>query len=202
MKNALIRRWIFIAAALSGILTTIPLDRAGAHGAVSMENDICKLKVAGYFMHFAGYQPDHSISEFCEDIPMTGRTIIVLDFIDDALRDMLASVQIIKQEQSGIVNPDAVAAETAILDIPPRKYPNGTITLNVDFRDAGNYLGVVTVGDRTQFTARFPFSVGIGRSWRMIAFWSTIVLAGAIALFFWAVRHRMNAAASANPEED
>jgi len=38
-------------------------------------------------MHFAGYQPDSSRSEFCEDIPRVGRTVIVLDFIDDALRD-------------------------------------------------------------------------------------------------------------------
>jgi hypothetical protein len=191
----------FGAVTLSGLFAMIPLGGAGAHGAVSMENDICKLKVASYFMHFAGYQPDRSITEFCEDIPMTGRTIIVLDFIDDALRDMPAAVQIMRQDKSGSRDPDAAAAGPAVLDLPARKYPNGTITLNVAFKDAGNYMGIVTVGDGSEYTASFPFSVGVNRSWYQIALWSMGVIASAVLLFFWAMRHRAHTIAANGAEE-
>src|ERR1700730_2484538 len=81
---------------------------AAGHGAVSMEQDICKLKVGSLQMHFAGYQPDSSRSEFCEDIPRIGRTVIVLDFIDDALRDLKTEVLIVRNPGSAADGKDEV----------------------------------------------------------------------------------------------
>ena len=55
-----------------------------AHGGLSMEQDMCKLTVGPYMMHFAGYQEDAQRTEFCEDIPHKGPTIVVLDMVDPA----------------------------------------------------------------------------------------------------------------------
>jgi hypothetical protein len=194
IKIMVIRRCVFAIAVFA--IMTMTSFRANAHGAVAMENDICKLKVAGYFMHFAGYQPDHSITEFCEDIPMAGRTVIVLDFIDDALRDMAVAAYIVKQEKSGPIDPDSVTLMPAVLNVPARKYPSGTITLNLAFKEPGNYLGVVTVGDRAQYVASFPFSVGVDRTWRSFAIWGAVVIALAFAIFLWAYRQRTLAIAA------
>lgn len=164
-------------------------QRAVAHGAVTMEADICKLKVAGYFMHFTGYQPQSSRAEFCEDIPALGRTVIVLDFVDDALRDMTTSVQIVRKGGSSASMEKLQAnEETGLLFVPPKKYPNGTIKLDVTFHEPGNYVGIVTVGDKNESVATFPFDVG--RSQRPMQFMSygavIVLLAG--GTFLWAKR--------------
>src|SRR6516164_8641091 len=73
--------WLLVAVYTSG--------EATAHGGLAMEKDYCKLRVGPHVMHFTGYQPgDGYRKEFCEDIPSTGATIVVLDFIDDVLREL------------------------------------------------------------------------------------------------------------------
>ena len=68
-----------------------------AHGGLSMEQDMCKLTVGPYMMHFAGYQEDAQRTEFCEDIPHKGPTIVVLDMVDPALRDMPVEFRIVRK---------------------------------------------------------------------------------------------------------
>jgi hypothetical protein len=69
---------------------------AFAHGGLSMDEDTAS--VGPYLMHFVGYQPDSASGpkEFCEDIPETGRTIVVLDYLNDELRDLPTEVRIIR----------------------------------------------------------------------------------------------------------
>ena len=48
-------------------------------------------------MHFTGYQPEATQEkEFCEDIPATGRTVVALDYIEEALRPLPTEVRIIR----------------------------------------------------------------------------------------------------------
>jgi hypothetical protein len=130
-------------------------DEATAHGGLAMEKDYCKLRVGPHVMHFTGYQPgDGYRREFCEDIPSTGATIVILDFIDDALRDLPVSVRIIRDTRSDLDS-------ATVYDAPPKVYPMGTFSFNYQFQEAGNYVGLVTVGDGNQrVIGRFPFSVG------------------------------------------
>ena len=176
-------RWCAAVALVAPSILCLGHGTAHAHGAVSMDADICKLKIAGYFMHFAGYQPDLSRTEFCEDIPSAGRTVIVLDFIDDALRDQAVSVHIVKRQGTAMT-----ATDSGILDIPPRKYPNGTITVRVDLPDNGNYLGMVSMGERGENVASFPFAVGRNTMLLPIVASAAAVLAGAGLVFFWVMR--------------
>ena len=137
-------------AALAGLAGS---PSARAHGGLSMEQDLCKLTVGRYFMHFAGYQEDAQRSEFCEDIPMSGRTFIVLDFIDDPLRETPVEVRIARRDASGTPTTD-------LIHLPPRLYPGGTITLDLDIPQNGDYVGIVTAGKRGEERAVFPFAVG------------------------------------------
>jgi hypothetical protein len=162
---------------------------AVAHGAVSMEADICKLKVAGHFMHFTGYQPQSSRAEFCEDIPALGRAVIVLDFVDDALRDMATSVKIVRSggSSASIEKMDA-NGKGSLLFVAPRKYPNGTIKLDVTFDEPGNYVGIVTVGDKNESVATFPFDVGRSQRPMQFAIYGAVVALLAGMTFLWAKR--------------
>jgi hypothetical protein len=130
--------------------------QAQAHGGLSMAEDMCKLTVGPYMMHFTGYQPESTQEkQFCEDIPGTGQTVVVLDYIEQELRSLPTEVRIIRDTGSEN-NLDAIT----VLHLPPKVYPNGSIDFTYTFEQPGKFVGMVTVGDKQQHISRFPFSVG------------------------------------------
>ena len=169
------------------VLTVLLCLSAGAafpHGSVSMDEDMCKLRVGKYVMHFAGYQPEtvSGPKEFCEDIPEVANTIIVLDYLNEELRDIPAEVRIIR-DQGGEQNLDAVT----VFQLPPKVYPTGSLSLETKFTEAGKYIGLVTLGGKEQAVARFPFFVGKkAKHW----YWLLPALAGAVGLYFLGMHQR------------
>lgn len=173
------------ASMLAGALS-LPLA-VQAHGGLSMDQDICKLTVGPYLMHFAGYQEDAQRSEFCEDIPHTGRTIIVLDVIDDALRDMPTEVRIVRKSEGPL------ESAPLVYSLAPKVYPRGTLTLTHDFTEAGDYVGLVYAGEGRQHAAVFPFSVGADRTTPKVIAGSAVLLLLGVAGFVFA-RYRLDRA--------
>ncbi len=137
-------------------LTALLSSQAYAHGGLSMAEDMCKLTVGPYMMHFSGYQPANTQDkQFCEDIPATGQTIVVLDYIEQELRSLPAEVRIIKDTGSE----DNLESIT-VLHLPPKVYGNGSIDFTHTFENPGQFVGIVTVGENQEHISRFPFSVG------------------------------------------
>lgn len=137
-------------------LTTLLSSQVYAHGGLSMAEDMCKLTVGPYMMHFSGYQPANTQEkQFCEDIPATGQTIVVLDYIEQELRSLPAEVRIIKDTGSE----DNLESIT-IFHLPSKVYPNGSIDFTHTFDKPGKFVGIVTVGGKQEHVSRFPFSVG------------------------------------------
>lgn len=170
-------------AGLIGLLAVLGIPGyALAHGGVAMDQDVCKLTIGPYVMHFTGYQPDASRSEFCEDIPNIGRTIIVLDFLDNAVRDIPLEFAIVKQA-SGAVDEGAV-----IYRIPAQRYPTGSMAIEYAFSEPGNYAGIVVLKDQANHRSIFPFEVGGKRIVLWLAAGGVATIAGAVALFLWAKR--------------
>lgn len=141
------------------VCLSLALAAPGAvgHGGLSMDKDFCKLRVGPYVMHFTGYQPDGGQKEFCEDIPQTGRTIIVLDYVDERLRSLPVELHIVRDTGN-----DAQAAAQPVAHVPPKVYANGSFYLEHEFPEAGKFVGLLTVMDAQTHVARFPFSVGAG----------------------------------------
>ena len=141
-----------VVCALSVFVST----QAHAHGGLSMAEDMCKLTVGPYMMHFSGYQPENTQQkQFCEDIPATGHTIVVLDYIEQELRTLPAEVRIIKDTGSE----DNLEANT-VFHLPAKVYANGSIDFNHTFEQPGKFVGIVTVGEKGEHISKFPFSVG------------------------------------------
>jgi hypothetical protein len=183
--------WLF--ATLLIVAGVIIAGEAAAHGGLAMEKDYCKLRVGRYVMHFTGYQPgDGYRTEFCEDIPSTGPTIVILDFIDDALRDLPVGVRIIRDDGGGRDLDSAT-----VYDVPPKIYPMGTFSFDYQFQQAGNYVGLVTVGDGSQqVVGRFPFAVGASFHKRH-SFLAVLLAAGLAAIYLiWRRRRAAKAAAA------
>ena len=129
---------------------------AHAHGGLSMAEDMCKLTVGPYMMHFTGYQPGNTQQKaFCEDIPGTGETVVVLDYIEQELRSLPTEVRIIRDTGSE-ENLEAIT----ILHLPSKVYANGSIDFTHIFPEKGNFVGIVTVTGDQPYVSRFPFSVG------------------------------------------
>jgi hypothetical protein len=149
--------------ALLGLLLSVSLPHAmeaRAHGGLSLADDVCKLTIGPYTMHFTGYQPEATQEkEFCEDIPATGRTVVALDYIEEALRPLPTEVRIVRDTGAPEVAKDKLD-EITILHIPAKVYPNGSITFEYNFPQPGKFVGLVTVGDKQEYVSRFPFSVG------------------------------------------
>jgi len=136
-----------------------------AHGGLSLADDVCKLTIGPYTMHFTGYQPDSTQEkEFCEDIPAIGRTVVALDYIEEALRPLPTEVRIIRDTGPGGGQPGPEEQQNlegiTILHVPPKVYPNGSINFEYQFAQPGKFVGLVTVGEKGEYVSRFPFSVG------------------------------------------
>jgi len=138
--------------ALAALVST----QVHAHGGLSMAEDMCKLTVGPYMMHFSGYQPENTQQkQFCEDIPATGQTIVVLDYIEQELRTLPAEVRIIKDTGT-----EENLESLTVFHIPAKVYPNGSIDFAYTFDKPGKFVGIVTVGEKKEHISKFPFSVG------------------------------------------
>jgi len=158
-----------------------------AHGGLSMAEDMCKLTIGPYTMHFTGYQPDSTQEkEFCEDIPVTGRTVVAFDYIEEALRPLPTEVRVIRDTGS-----EEDLDGITILHMPSKVYPNGSINFEHNFSQPGDFVGLVTVRGEQEYVSRFPFSVGQGSS-IMPAGWVFAMMAaiGAGAFFLFKVGRR------------
>ncbi len=185
--------------ALIGLMLTLGLPfsmQVQAHGGLSLADDICKLTIGPFTMHFTGYQPDATQEkEFCEDIPATGRTVVALDYIEEALRPLPTEVRIIRDTgaQAGAEgNLDAIT----ILHIPAKIYPNGSINFEYDFMQPGKFVGLVTVRDKEEYVSRFPFSVGEPKGTSPYLIFAIAAVIGAAAFFFLRSRKSANSSAA------
>ncbi|MGH7856039.1 MAG: hypothetical protein ACREQY_01825 [Candidatus Binatia bacterium] len=172
-----------ITAALF-LLALVP--RALGHGGLSMENDYCKLRIGTYSMHFSGYQPDSTAErEFCEDIPATGRTVIVLDFLHEKLRRLPVEVRIVRD-----VGDESNLEAITVFHQPPAVYPKGTLSVEHSFPERGSFVGLVTVADEAPQVSRFPFAVGEGgtRAWLLYGLIGAGALGVGVALFLYSSR--------------
>lgn len=145
---------------------------AWGHGGVSMEDDMCLLTVGTYQAHFTGYQPQsRATQEFCEDIPVVGKSIFVIDFIHDELRGMDVDFRIIKDVKkigikatlADLGTKEDIIANT-IYHQEPQRFPRGTMTNTINFTEEGQYVGLVTaVNPETgrELVSVFPFAVGV-----------------------------------------
>ena len=115
--------FIFIMALHAGV--------AGAHGNVAMEQDSCMRRAGGGSMlHLSVYHPEIEPSaHYCTEIPNVGETYLVIDLVDQALRDMPVGMEIVKG--SG-------ADSEIIKAIKPIYHPSGSLSQKV-YLEQGEY---------------------------------------------------------------
>ncbi len=177
---------MLLAASLPGPAT--------GHGGVAMDKDVCKLRLGPYVMHFTGYQVRNfgGNTEFCEDIPALGKTILVMDAVDPVLREIPITARIVRDVGGGnkLTEMGSEIDKVTIVKIPEKVYPTGSLSMEYDFKQPGYFVGVVTAGPHGEYVSMFPFSVGVNRN----AYWLYAFLAAipvfVFGLFAYSVRNR------------
>ena len=161
-----------------------------------LDKNFCILKFGPYGMHLTEYQPDTSDrQELCGDIPSTGRTVVVLDFIEGELRSLPVEVRVIKDTGS-----EQDLQAITVVHLPARVYTGGFINFEYSFSQPGKFIGIITVRGKEEHVARFPISVGEGGMASHLMHYMMVivpvaVLAGGAAIFFF-VRSRRKSTVS------
>jgi len=97
-------------------------DIAAAHGTASGEDDPCMRRVGERVVHFNAYQPQYQLKDqYCTDIPQEGETFLVVDLVDQALRNEPVGMRIVRGNGSNETEGEIVA------DIRPSTHPDGVL---------------------------------------------------------------------------
>jgi len=160
---------------------------AFASGGVILKGDVCIIEVGFYEARFTAYQPQTSGNEeFCEDLPDTGESIFVLDYLHASMREVPVSFRIIR-DTTGlgrfVQHDDILAIEDidalTVFYQPPVIEPGASFRIEHVFAEKGEYVGIVTAGHPTNdtlYSAVFPFTVGAFK----FPYWTLAIVFGAI----------------------
>ena len=172
-------------------MAAMPTAGTLAGGGLVLEDDVCIIRIDFYSAHFTAYQPNTSGNkQFCRDLPDTGETIFVLDYLHQSLKEVPVDFRIIR-DVTGLgrfVKPKHVEAiedieqHTVFYQLPTVR-PDASLKIEYEFVEEGAYIGIVTAGHPskdTVYTTVFPFEVG-GSNFAWLA---PLFLLLAAAVFF------------------
>lgn len=144
-------------------------SQAGAHGGEGMggmdKMDACVHKKGHYTVHFSAYQQQYGesaigmlhevgseglkreLQSYCEGVPKTGKMAITFDLLNEEMRELPISVQIVEAgEESGKGHHEEEghgAHSHAIASLPPTVYRDGSIRLTANIPTAGHYKAIM-----------------------------------------------------------
>lgn len=184
-------------------LLCLPGAAALAHGGVVGEDDICVINIGYLKAHFKIYVPQETgHDDYCEDIPVRGESVFIMEYQHESLNDSLIDFRIIRNvtgkgtfarlgDVQAIDDLDAVTVRYEAPAVVPAVY-----MLLHEFEQDGDYIGIVSAAsdDRdTHYTAVFPFAVG----YTGIGVWPWIL--GALVVLqlqFWFMSRRRKSGAA------
>lgn len=174
------------------LLCLLCANKIFAHGSVVAGGDLCVIKIGFYTAHFKIFQPQTSRNkEFCEDLPATGESIFVMEYLHQFLGEVPIEFRIIKNE-TGLGRFTRLADVESISDLDAvtvfhRKpvIEKDVYTIRYAFETDGDYLGLVMAKHpqtEEQYMAVFPFHVGkVNWGWAPIF----LALAALAQLGYW-----------------
>jgi hypothetical protein len=142
-----------------------------AGGGLVIEDDACIIKIDFYSAHFTAYQPATSgEKQFCQELPETGLTLFVLDYLHQSLKEVPVDFRIIRDVtgQGQFVKLKHVEelgdlGQHTVFYQPPLIRTDGSFQVEHEFTEPGTYIGIVSAGhpsNPTLHTAAFSFTVG------------------------------------------
>ncbi len=162
------RDWVMRLLIIMGL--ALLAGRSFAAGAVIGEPGSCMIEIGIYTAHFTIYQSDtRGNEEFCEDLPDTGNTLFVLDYLHGSMKEVPVDFRIIRDEEElgifarweNVKAIEDIESRTVFYQAPVVRSDN-KLTVELDFAEPGAYIGVVSAPHPTKnkhYYAVFPFQV-------------------------------------------
>ena len=176
-------RAYFFSIIFSLVCGIFPSTFAVAGGGMVLEGDVCIINIDFYSAHFTAYQPDTSgNTQLCQDLPDTGVTIFVLDYLHRSLKEVPVDFRIIRDvtgqgefvKLKHVEEIEDIEQHTVFYQ-PGRIEEDASLNIEYDFKEKGSYIGIVSAGhpsNNNTYTAVFPFEVGKTR----LGYWPLLVL--------------------------
>lgn len=124
---------------------------AAAHGKVSMEEDSCVRRIGDSMVHLSAYQPQFEPSaQYCTEIPKGGDTHLVVDLVDQALREMPVGMRIVRGTSE--------TEDETVSFVRPSVHPDGVIRGETSL-DQGLYTVIITADGLPPLRYQYPLRV-------------------------------------------
>ena len=179
---------IFFAIALAS-------SQPGAAAASSTHPRECVMAVGPNWVSLSALQPQNPHDTYCNHLPNSGPTVLILDTEQVELREMLIEVRILHDVGQKDWQ-DNIEANTVFF-LPSKKYlhGNGTFSFDYDFEADGHYIALVKAvrenGTR-EYVGQFDFSVGD----KVVFYLSLVMMAAAFCFLAFGIwRKDVNAPA-------
>ena len=132
-----IKRMMQAGASALALVAALYCGAAGAHGKVTMEEDTCMRRLGDNSMvHLSAYQPQYEPGDqYCTEIPKEGETFLVVDLVDQALRDIPVGMRIVRGTNE--------AEDETVTYVRPSYHPDGVIKGETSL-DKGTYTVFIT----------------------------------------------------------
>ena len=166
-------------------------------GGVVGEAGSCMIEIGLYTAHFTVYQSEtRGDSEFCEDLPDTGPTLFVLDYLHGSMKEVGVDFRIIRDDDGwgifarweNIAALEDLDARTVFYQ-PATVFSGNQLLAEYDFHAAGDYIGIVTAPHPAKdivYRAVFPFAVAKPNPWPWLGI---LALASLVGGFWWRRSH-------------
>lgn len=147
----MVRQVIQAGAAVLILIAALYAGAAAAHGKVSLEEDSCVRRIGESMVHLSAYQPQYEPSaQYCTEIPKVGNTYLVVDLVDQALRDMPIGMRVVK----GTSETD----DETVTYLRPSYHPDGVIKGETSL-DQGLYTIIITAEGQPPLRYQYPLRV-------------------------------------------
>lgn len=160
---------ILLIVLMCGIAPSQSLAITGHHGGEADDGE-CSRNLGEYVVRFTAYQPQiDSDAHYCFEIPGTGKTYVVIDLVDDGLKQVPTSLTIVK------VSADADGGKL-IVESPVEVRKHGVIDSVADY-EPGVYEAVVRTHGQFAVEQKMRFVIGAPPSGGGTASYLTVAVA-------------------------
>jgi hypothetical protein len=133
------------------LIAALYAGAAAAHGKVSLEEDSCVRRIGDSMVHLSAYQPQYEPSaQYCTEIPKGGDTYLVVDLVDQALRDIPIGMRVVKGTSE--------TEDETITYLRPSYHPDGVIKGETSL-DQGLYTIIITAEGQPPLRYQYPLRV-------------------------------------------
>jgi len=133
------------------LVTALYAGTVAAHGKVSLEEDSCVRRIGDSMVHLSAYQPQFEPSaQYCTEIPKGGDTYLVVDLVDQALRDVPIGMRVIKGTSE--------TEDETVSYLRPSYHPDGVIKGETSL-DQGLYTVIIIAEGQPPLRYQYPLRV-------------------------------------------